>query len=106
MKLRRPADGILAAPCNDWDSARPAGSSKECYIRLASRRKRQAAVLLRCMSPDVAHRVSSPRRIISVAIGGVADMPRTLRRVGPMRMTRLGHRQSPNNAARAPARVL
>jgi hypothetical protein len=30
------------------------GSSKECYIRLASRRKRQAAVLLRCMSPDVA----------------------------------------------------
>src|SRR5215211_1400131 len=55
MKLRRPADGILAAPCNDWDSARPAGSSKECYIRLASRQKRQAAVLLRCMSPDVAH---------------------------------------------------
>src|SRR4051794_12800527 len=33
--------------------------------------------LLRCMSPEVAHRVNSPRRINSVAIGGIADMPRS-----------------------------
>jgi hypothetical protein len=32
--------------------------------------------LLHCMSPVVAHRVSSLRRINSVAIGGRADMLR------------------------------
>ena len=38
------------------------------------------------------HRVISPRCINSIAIGGIADIARSTRRLGPTRMTHLRHR--------------
>jgi hypothetical protein len=41
------------------------------------------ANLLRCMSQEVAHRVSSPTRINSVAIRDIADMREAVRPIRP-----------------------
>ena len=96
-RSRLQAHASRPAPVQRRPRRKPARTGALVRVAGASKPMRERAEhvshLLRCMSPVLAHRVVSPRRINSVAIGGIADIARSTAALGPTRMTRTGHRR-------------